>query len=68
MKENEKVVRDEILKTLRVNKERDGFFQYNGKSISNIVKNIIALYNLAKLEDISLFVILDNDNHAKTIK
>jgi len=66
--ETEKVVIDEILRALRVNKERDGFFQYNAKGISNIVKNMIALYNLAKLEDISLFVILDNDNHAKTDK
>ena len=44
----------------------DFFYIIQGKS--NIAKNMIALYNQTKLEDISLFVILDNDNHAKTDK
>lgn len=66
--ETEEVVIDSILKAIRVDKVRNGFFTYNANGQSNIVSNLNALYDLANLENIVLFVILDNDEMAKKMK
>ena len=66
--ETEKIVIESILKSLRVNKERDGFFIYNAQGQSNIAQNLNALYDLANLEKIDLFIITDNDGDATKIK
>jgi hypothetical protein len=65
--ETEKLVIESVLKALRISKERDGFFLYNAKGQSNIVSNLRGLYDISKMEDIELFLILDNDNEAKQI-
>jgi hypothetical protein len=63
----ENLVIESIIKALRVNKERDGFFLYNAKGQSKIAYNLQALYYISRIEDIELFLILDNDNDARGI-
>lgn len=64
----EQIVIEEILRAIRVDKERDGFFLYNAEGQSNIVKNLDALYDFTKSQDIENFLILDNDNHARKLE
>lgn len=66
--ETEEVVIEAILKSLHVDKYRDGFFIFNARGISNIRKNLESLYSFSKLDDIELFLILDRDMEAEKIK
>jgi hypothetical protein len=64
----EQVVIEAIIKALRIDKERDGFFLYNAKGQKNIIRNLKSLYDISTKEDIELFLILDNDEDASRIK
>lgn len=66
--DTERVVIESILDALRIDKERDGFFLHNAKGQKNIVHNLKSLYDISRMEDIELFLILDNDEEAKHIQ
>jgi hypothetical protein len=66
--DTEQVVIESILNALRVDKERDGFFLYNAKGQKNIIHNLKSLYHISKLQEIELFLILDNDEDATRVQ
>jgi hypothetical protein len=64
----EQEIIESILHALRIDKERDGFFLYNAEGQKNIVHNLKSLYHISKIEDIELFLIIDNDEDADRIR
>lgn len=66
--DTEEIVIESILRALDVDKKKDGLFLHNAEGQLNIGENLRAMYGLSSLENISLFIILDNDNKVKKIK
>ena len=64
----EETVIDFLLKSLHIDKIRDGFFLYNAEGVANINKHLEGLFYFAKLEEIELFLIVDNDNQSKNLQ
>ena len=64
----EETVIDLLLKSLHIDKTRDGFFLHNAEGIANIHKHLEGLFYFAKLEEIELFLIVDNDNESKNLQ
>jgi len=66
--DTEQLVIESILNSLRIDKEREGFFLYNAKGQKNIIHNLKSLYHISKMEEIELFLILDNDADAARVQ
>lgn len=57
-----------ILDKIHVDNKRSGFFIYNAKGQGNIKENLRGLFHLSNLNEVRLFLILDNDIDADKIK
>lgn len=66
--ETEEHVINLILDAIYVDNKRSGFFLYNAKGQGNIKKNLQGLFYLSNLDEIALFLILDNDKDSERIE
>jgi hypothetical protein len=57
-----------ILEKIHVDNRRSGFFIYNAKGQGNIKENLRGLFHLSSLNEVQLFLILDNDIDSDKIK
>ena len=53
---------------IHVDNKRNGFFIYNAKGQGNIKENLRVLFHLSNLNELRLFLILNNDIDADKIK
>ena len=65
--ETEERVINLILDAIYVDNKRSGFFLYNAKGQGNIKENLRGLLHLSNLNEIELFLILDNDYESEKI-